>query len=141
MRLVEEDEAVVGDECGLDRGGIGRDAITAEKQPRAELIDRRADDGGLRGGASPAVVAIDSAAELEDVERRGAVVIRRPRELRSAAATSERTGASEAWSRSASQSRFAMRCARWYASSTITRRFTQKKIRRGAVRSATFRPA
>ena len=47
MRLVEEDKAVVANKAGVDRGDALATAIAAEKQTRAELIDRATYDGRL----------------------------------------------------------------------------------------------
>ena len=63
MRLVEEDEAIVANEASMDRGDALAPAIAAEKQTRAELIDRTAYNGGLRRESRTIVIAQDAAAQ------------------------------------------------------------------------------
>ena len=49
-------------------GAARGDAVAAEEQAGAELVDRGADHRRPGGGARPAVVAVDSAPEFHDVE-------------------------------------------------------------------------
>src|SRR5690606_9985901 len=56
MRLVEEDEAVVGREARVNRCGEQAVAIAAEQQPGSELVHGRGDDRRLRRESSPAVI-------------------------------------------------------------------------------------
>ena len=69
VRLVEQDQAVVGDEPCVDRPCAGAAAIGAEQQPRADLIDGRSDDRRLQRIARPGFRAVHAAAQNVDRQR------------------------------------------------------------------------
>ena len=63
MRLVEQDEAVVGGEPRVDGPSPGAAAVGPEQQARADLVDGRCDDGRLQGVAGPGFGAVHATAQ------------------------------------------------------------------------------
>ena len=68
MSFVQKDERVIGDQSGVHGPRMFADPVASEEQPRANLIDRTGDDGGLQWRAKPALVAKSAAPELISVQ-------------------------------------------------------------------------
>ena len=69
MHLVENDQAVVAGQAGVDRAHSGAHPVAAEQQPRAELIDRGHHHPGLIGPLGPLVEDQGSPSQSGGAER------------------------------------------------------------------------
>src|SRR5665213_2209960 len=64
MRLIKEDQRIIGGKRSMNRAGGCTDTIATKKQARTELVHSGADDGWLRGRTCPSVIAIHAATKL-----------------------------------------------------------------------------
>jgi hypothetical protein len=69
VSLVEQHQTVVGRQPREDRCREVAPAVTAEQEPRAELVDGRRDDRRLRRQSGPSIVAEHTAAEPRNGKR------------------------------------------------------------------------
>ena len=69
MGLVEQDQAVLAEQAGVYGSHPVGDAVAAEQQPRAHLVNGGAEDGRLRRRAHPVMFQRCAAAQPHRVER------------------------------------------------------------------------
>ena len=79
MRFVQKDQAVDAEQARMDGLHAVRDAVAAKQQPRADLIDRGAEDRRLRGRAHPIVLQRRTASKPSGDERRRTVAGQPPK--------------------------------------------------------------
>ena len=118
MCLIEQDQAVLAQQAGVHRLHPIRDAVAAEQEPRAHLVDGRTQDGRLRRGTRPVVLQWHPAAQ--PLRTNGASSQQASRCSRRA--TSATTPRPASGHREGSHKAAAILCARRSASSTTRQR-------------------